>query len=195
MDNQVFIVHSASIVQHGLSDILNRSFKCRVKSFHSFENFKKSELIILDNSILLIEDIIANSDEYINFISNTPNIVSYSIVSCADKKEVQNTAYTIHIKHTENEIQEKIKAEFVQEQVAKVNEGLSAREVDVLKLVAKGFANKEIAEKLYISTHTVMSHRKKITEKLGIKSISGLTVYAVINNYIDTKNIDLKDLI
>jgi DNA-binding NarL/FixJ family response regulator len=75
------------------------------------------------------------------------------------------------------------------------NDELSNREIEVLKLVALGFANKEIAEKLFISTHKVMSHRKNMTEKLGIKSISGLTVYAIINNYIDTTNLDIKDLI
>ncbi len=74
-------------------------------------------------------------------------------------------------------------------------EGLSDRELDVLKLVAVGFSNKEIAEKLFISIHTVMSHRKNITEKLGIKSISGLTVYAIINNHLDTTNLNIKDLI
>ena len=58
-----------------------------------------------------------------------------------------------------------------------------------------GYANKEIAEKLFISIHTVISHRKNITDKLGIKSISGLTVYAILNKLIDTENIDPATLI
>lgn len=74
-------------------------------------------------------------------------------------------------------------------------EGLTAREVDVLRLVALGHSNKDIADKLCISTHTVMSHRKNITEKLGIKSISGLTVYAILNDHIDTTNLNIADLI
>lgn len=61
---------------------------------------------------------------------------------------------------------------------------LSERETDVLKLVALGFTNQGIAEKLFISKHTVISHRKNITSKLGIKTVSGLTVYAVLNNLI-----------
>lgn len=66
---------------------------------------------------------------------------------------------------------------------------LSAREIEVLILVTKGLINKEIADKLNISLTTVISHRKNITEKLGIKSVSGLTVYAVMNGYIEADKI------
>ena len=62
---------------------------------------------------------------------------------------------------------------------------LSPRETDVLRLVALGKSNKQISDNLFISIHTVITHRKHITTKLGIKSISGLTLYAVINNLID----------
>ena len=61
---------------------------------------------------------------------------------------------------------------------------LSEREIDVLKLLVTGNSNKEIADKLNISAHTVISHRKNISLKTGIKSLSGLTIYAVIKNII-----------
>ncbi|MBS3769333.1 MAG: helix-turn-helix transcriptional regulator [Bacteroidales bacterium] len=61
---------------------------------------------------------------------------------------------------------------------------LSAREQEVLKQVAMGYTNQEIAERLHISKHTVISHRKNLTSKLGIKTVSGLTVYAVLNDLI-----------
>ena len=66
---------------------------------------------------------------------------------------------------------------------------LSAREIEVLVLVTKGLINKEIADELNISLTTVISHRKNITEKLGIKSVSGLAIYAVMNGYIDADSI------
>lgn len=68
---------------------------------------------------------------------------------------------------------------------------LSERERDVLVLVAKGLANKEIADKLNISIHTVMSHRKNIAHKTGIKSVAGLTVYALLNNMLDAADVTL----
>ncbi|MBR1881618.1 MAG: response regulator transcription factor [Muribaculaceae bacterium] len=68
---------------------------------------------------------------------------------------------------------------------ATVSYELSKRETDVLIQVAKGLTNKEIADKLNVSPHTVISHRKNIMHKTGIKSVAGLTVYAILNNLID----------
>jgi DNA-binding CsgD family transcriptional regulator len=75
------------------------------------------------------------------------------------------------------------------DRVYQPSDDLSMREKEVLKLVALGRTNKEIAEILYISAHTVMSHRKNITKKLGIKTIAGLTIYAVINKLIAAEDI------
>lgn len=66
---------------------------------------------------------------------------------------------------------------------------LSEREIEVLRHVALGLANKEIADRLFISTNTVITHRKNITEKLGIKTIPGLTVYAIMNKIINTEEV------
>jgi DNA-binding NarL/FixJ family response regulator len=61
---------------------------------------------------------------------------------------------------------------------------LSEREKEILVSVAKGLTNKEIADHHFISVHTVISHRKNITRKTGIKTIPGLTLYAMFNNLI-----------
>ncbi len=66
---------------------------------------------------------------------------------------------------------------------------LSDREIEVLKVVALGYSNKEIANKLFISINTVITHRKNITEKLEIKTIAGLTVYAMMNNFISPDDV------
>ena len=71
----------------------------------------------------------------------------------------------------------------------KENFPLSQREVEVLVLIVHGLINKEIANRLNISLTTVISHRKNITEKLGIRSISGLTVYAIINGLVEANQI------
>ncbi|MFA7626772.1 MAG: LuxR C-terminal-related transcriptional regulator [Candidatus Kapaibacterium sp.] len=62
---------------------------------------------------------------------------------------------------------------------------LSKREKLILQLVAKGDTTKAIADKLNISSMTVSSHRKNICAKLGIKTISGLTAYAIINGLVE----------
>lgn len=66
---------------------------------------------------------------------------------------------------------------------------LSAREIEVLQLLVRGLINKEIAERLNISPTTVISHRQNITEKLGIKSVSALTIYAVMHGYVEVDRI------
>ncbi|MBQ8047490.1 MAG: response regulator transcription factor [Prevotella sp.] len=62
---------------------------------------------------------------------------------------------------------------------------LSDREIEVLALIAQGFLNKEIADLLSIGLTTVITHRKNITDKLGMKSVSALTIYAVMHGYVD----------
>jgi len=67
--------------------------------------------------------------------------------------------------------------------------GISEREKLVVKYIALGLTNKEIADRLFISSHTVITHRKNITRKLGIKTVSGLTIYAIMNNLIALEEI------
>ncbi len=69
-------------------------------------------------------------------------------------------------------------------------EELSAREKEILVCVAKGMLNKEIADKFNISIYTVITHRKNITRKTGIKTVAGLTVYALLNNLIDMNSLE-----
>ena len=66
---------------------------------------------------------------------------------------------------------------------------LTDREVEVMSLIVQGFINKEIAEKLCIGLATVVTHRKNIMEKLGLKSVSALTIYAVTHGYVDINKI------
>jgi DNA-binding NarL/FixJ family response regulator len=73
--------------------------------------------------------------------------------------------------------------------IKKTDHELSDREKDVVALVGKGLTNKEIADNLFISIHTVMTHRKNIVKKLGIKTVSGITVYAILNKLIDMKDL------
>lgn len=69
---------------------------------------------------------------------------------------------------------------------------LSTREKEIVVCVANGMTNKEIADVLCLSTHTVVSHRRNITNKLEIYSPSGLTIYAIVNKLIDIDSLHLK---
>lgn len=66
---------------------------------------------------------------------------------------------------------------------------LSAREKEVVVCVVKGLTNKQIADSLSLSTHTVIAHRRNISNKLQIFSPSGLTIYAIVNKLVDLADI------
>lgn len=69
---------------------------------------------------------------------------------------------------------------------------LSQREKEIIVCVVKGMTNKEIAENLFLSIHTVITHRRNITKKLQIHSAAGLTIYAIVNKLVELG--DIKDL-
>ena len=66
---------------------------------------------------------------------------------------------------------------------------LSNREIEVMSLIVQGYINKEIADQLNIGLSTVITHRKNIMDKLGMKSVSALTIYAVMHGYVDINKI------
>ena len=66
---------------------------------------------------------------------------------------------------------------------------LTDREIEVMSLIVQGLINKEIAERLHIGLATVITHRKNIMDKLGLKSVSALTIYAVMHGYVDINKI------
>lgn len=119
------------------------------------------------------------------------------IVLNAEKLEQQAHAYCdalIASTTTEDEILKKLTHIFSSTSNSDNNEQsdttLSERETEVVRLVALGKTNKEISDELFISTHTVITHRKNITNKLGIKTIAGLAVFAVLNGIVDPEEVN-----
>ena len=68
---------------------------------------------------------------------------------------------------------------------------LSDREKDIVVCVAKGMANKEIAEKLCLSVNTVTTHRRNIAKKLAIHTSAGITIYAIVNKLVTIEDVNL----
>ena len=81
--------------------------------------------------------------------------------------------------------------EYDEEEEEKDNEQetLSQREKEIITCVVKGMTNKAIADKLYLSIHTVITHRRNIARKLQIHSPAGLTIYAIVNKLVELQNI------
>ena len=71
-------------------------------------------------------------------------------------------------------------------------EVLSEREREIVGCIVRGMTNKEIADNLFISVNTVLTHRKNISRKLNIHSVSGLTIYAIVNKLVNVGDIHLQ---
>ena len=80
---------------------------------------------------------------------------------------------------------------FEEENAEDEQETLSDREKEIICYVVKGMTNKEIAEQLYISVHTVITHRRNISKKLQIHSSAGLTIYAIVNKLVELSDVKL----
>lgn len=72
-------------------------------------------------------------------------------------------------------------------------DALSQREKEIVGCIVRGMTNKEIAEELFISVHTVMTHRKNITRKLQIHSAAGLTIYAIVNKLVELSEVKVQE--
>ena len=196
MDKRIIILHSSDIIRRGLISIIRSSFNDNIIEVSSAEELQ-DYLNIRDRMILIMVDTEVPADEFMKYVGilKKKNKVRISGITG------NGILYRGSLPFTEQVDTSMPAKELLARIGSLLDDGsgvsasgrshkLTAREVEVLKLVALGHLNKEIADKLSISFHTVISHRKNITMKLGIKSISGLTVYAVINRLIDIDQFD-----
>ena len=113
-------------------------------------------------------------------------------VGVMDKQSRSLYNQTISIVEDINSIASKINALInIDNSTDDEKEMLSQREKEIVRLVVKGMTNKEIADTLFISVHTVITHRRNIARKLEIHSATGLTIYAIVNNLVDLSEIKL----
>jgi DNA-binding NarL/FixJ family response regulator len=194
-DVSIIVIESSPIITEGLASILNKSvLNCQIVFVDSLENIelifakKNCELIFINPSFLL------NNLKTFNAIKNRLSKIKWIglIYTHYDPKLLSLLDASITISDTRESIiniVNKLLADENQNGQSLSQDILTEREIDVLKLVAAGTTNKEIANKLFISTHTVITHRKNISQKTGIKSISGLTIYAVVQKFVSIETL------
>lgn len=196
MTSGIVIVHPSAIIRKGLAIIVKSYFGNPI-----FQVAEVSDLADVQHHQLLVVFIgaVLVTPENLSLIGRKANVMkSISIFNRESSENESLTDFSISLISSPAEIVQVLEKCLKDDETdAGDHEGeeLTIREKEVLKLVAQGFSNKVIADKLFISIHTVISHRKNITEKLGIKSISGLTVYAILNHLLDTSEIRATDLI
>lgn len=116
------------------------------------------------------------------------------VYNLIDEQFYRSYDAVIRINDSESKIEETLFNCLNKEQPTQPDtEELSDREKEILISVVKGMSNKEIAEFHNISIHTAITHRRNITRKLKVHSISGLTIYAIINKLVDISEIKYQD--
>lgn len=201
MPIKIIIIHPDLIIREGLSSLINSLFDTpslnvsKVSDLSSYSEWKGNKLVFLADSRINQDDFQTQIDAYKS--TNEVKIVLIREPGSTSECD-ERCSCCFYTNATRDRIEGVLKAFIINDPPTlsrSKNSGLTDREIDVVTQVALGKTNKEIADQLNISIHTVISHRKNITEKLGIKSISGLTVYAILNNLIDANTIDPESLI
>ena len=184
----VLIIEPARVVAAGVESLLLRSGECEVvATYRSVAEFEAS------GERHAQVDVVVASVSQLRAVEGCEQLRDLPVVALqtalVDPESLRGSGGTISIYSTAEEILRVLREAHdapVQHNYAESHD-LSERERDVLVLVAKGYTNKEIATELFISPHTVISHRKNIVHKTGIRSVAGLTVYAVLNKLIDSE--------
>lgn len=185
----VVIVETSAVIREGLTRILSDVFRqmevVHLSSFKEIESYgdKRDVALLIVNPVLLAG--------CFNSAIHTLETFRFAktiglITTCSDREQIGFFDDVLYINDDRDTLCRIVKNNLSSgPNNTSFGKKLSNRELDVLKLLIKGHSNKQIADELFISVHTVITHRKNIIQKLGIKSTAGLAIYGVIHNIID----------
>jgi len=191
------LVIDSYLIRKGLVSILNQISGLAIlqefnstDTLHDYLRKQPVDFIIISQSLF---------DGSADLFINDPDLLEKTILlkeeTTGGKKGVDaglKEQASIHLKDQKDKIVGKIQGLLDQSDVTSKDPlaaELSPRETTIVRLVSMGLTNRQIADQLFLSAHTVMTHRKNISSKLGIKSVSGLTVYAIVNNIITIEEV------
>lgn len=197
IDNAIhaIIAESSPIIASGISHVLSsiNGLHIHVAELRSPEGL--TEMLMSEHPEILV--ISPTFGGYVNLMETRRTHPELKIVAlCAmqlDKTYREFFNESIYYTDDEETISHKIKSLITsdEESAGLDREQLSAREKEIVALVVKGMTNKEIADKLFLSIHTVITHRRNIARKLEIHSATGLTIYAIMNKIVDLSEINI----
>ena len=189
--NKIAIADPSPIVIAGLSALLRELSDCEVVLQSDDMHTVETRLRILRPDVLIINPAMIDFSKRRMVRSQYEDLPDMHLVALVSSYVESQILKQFHGVIELNDDKQRIKSTLQQVTVKQTGDAemdssmLSDREKDVLICLAKGQKNNEIAENLHISTHTVITHRKNIVRKTGIKSVSALTVYAILNNLLE----------
>ncbi len=189
---RILVAEPSYLVRKGLSTILNElKTITQIEEISSADEMNEALVSIMPNMIIINTTISSIQHIEEDIRKHAPDATVISIFNTPIPKNTNDKTLSVFddksilISKLRNQVKS-VQQTYIQQENS---EELSDREKEVLQKIALGKTNKEIANELFISAHTVISHRKNITRKLGIKTVSGLTVYAILNQLISMEDI------
>jgi DNA-binding NarL/FixJ family response regulator len=191
---KIAIAEPSAIIRAGISSLLKRIQGYHVHSFevNSIEllannmRTQKPDIVIINPTYWGLIDIeklkTENSQNQIRFVALVSGMI--------DEKALEKYDNSINLYDDTDTIKQKLDQIFeITNTEQEESQVLSVREKEIIVGVVKGYTNKEIATNLFLSAHTVITHRRNIARKLEIHSTAGLTIYAIVNKLVELNDI------
>ena len=195
---KVLLIMPSRIIARGIEAVLSELGEFRVEGILSdLSHASEARLRNMDADVIMIDPVVF---DYVSRMNVRSRISEYSAAAVVafksipmDEEQLKQYDGVVDLYDDPVTVVRKLRDSLSSREEAPDSEeyDLSVRVREILVCVAKGMLNKEIADFYNISIHTVITHRKNITRKTGIKTVAGLTVYALLNNLIDPGSIDL----
>lgn len=197
---KVLIASSSVIIRSGLAAVLKRLHELSIQSVEISTSEMLEHYVALHTpDMVLIDPNFGGWFDLAEFKENHDKLASVKFVAIIanviDSSQLKDYQEKIAIYDSVEVMAEKLNALMQTEEEETLEsdtEPLSQREKEIITYVVKGLTNKEIADKLYLSVHTVITHRRNIARKLQIHSPAGLTIYAIVNKLVELKDIEGK---
>lgn len=185
----ITIADPSHIIRCGIASVLREIKEFRVElsevsdvgELKNSINWQKPDLLMVNPAtvgLLSLRQMKRDwEDENLKIVAITSSVV--------DDQSISEYNDVISIYDTPQQIKEKIEKLISEPEPDKRREELTPREKEVVSYVVEGMTNKEIADAMSLSIHTVITHRRNIAAKLDINSVAGLTIYAIVNKLVD----------
>ena len=184
MKQRLLIVEPSEVIIEGLKSVLDSQTRFKVLEPEMNIDLLAERMLSSHPDIVLLNPTLI--DNVSRLRSDHPVALVALVYQYVEREQLKQYDAVVDIRDSRAVIIETLAQTSPGEgDVARNNYELTKRETAVLVQLAQGKTNKEIADALNVSVHTVISHRKNITHKTGIKSVAGLTVYAMLNNLLD----------
>src|SRR5665647_1448947 len=193
---KIAIAEPSVIIRSGITVTLKRipGFRIQpveitsIETLNNYLHLHKPDILIINPAFWGYFDINKLKEE-----TENPKLICLALLSSPiDLNLLRSYTDTISIYDSVDQLKEKLDKLVdspSDDSIDEANTTLSIREKEIIICVVKGLTNKEIAQDLFLSTHTVISHRRNIARKLEIHSTAGLTIYAIVNKLVELEEI------